>query len=63
LDEPTAHLDADTAASVADAVVRMSSGRTTLLITHDEALARRADRVVFLDAGRTVPGVPIALAA
>jgi ABC-type transport system involved in cytochrome bd biosynthesis fused ATPase/permease subunit len=63
LDEPTAHLDADTAASVAEAIMRASVGRTTLLITHDEALARRADRVVFLDGGRAVTHAPIALAA
>jgi thiol reductant ABC exporter CydD subunit len=63
LDEPTAHLDADTAASVADAIVRVRAGRTTLLITHDEALARRADRVVFLDGGRAVTAAPIPLAA
>jgi ATP-binding cassette subfamily C protein CydCD len=63
LDEPTAHLDADTAASVTEAIVRASANRTTLLITHDEALARRADRVVFLDGGRAVTGAPIALAA
>jgi ABC-type transport system involved in cytochrome bd biosynthesis fused ATPase/permease subunit len=63
LDEPTAHLDADTAASVAEAILRASVGRTTLLITHDEALARRADRVVFLDGGRAVSRAPIAMAA
>jgi thiol reductant ABC exporter CydD subunit len=63
LDEPTAHLDADTAASVADAIVRVSTGRTTLLITHDEALARRADRVICLAGGRAVTGAPIPLAA
>ena len=63
LDEPTAHLDADTAASVADAVIRVSAGRTTLLITHDEALARRADRVVSIESGRAIAAAPIALAA
>jgi thiol reductant ABC exporter CydD subunit len=63
LDEPTAHLDAESAASVADAIVGMSTGRTTLLITHDEALARRADRVVFLGRGRSVTDALIPLAA
>jgi thiol reductant ABC exporter CydD subunit len=63
LDEPTAHLDADTAASVADAIVRVTAGRTTLVITHDEALARRADRIVSLEPGKAASDVPIALAA
>jgi thiol reductant ABC exporter CydD subunit len=63
LDEPTAHLDADTAAAVGDAIMRASAGRTTLLITHDEALARRADRVISLEQGRAAPGMPLAEAA
>ena len=41
LDEPTAHLDADTAAAVGGAIERLAAGRTTLLIAHD-ARCRRA---------------------
>lgn len=52
LDEPTAHLDADTAAAVGDAIARLAEGRTTLLIAHDARLAARAARVVRLDGGR-----------
>jgi thiol reductant ABC exporter CydD subunit len=52
LDEPTAHLDAENAALIADAIRRLAQGRTTLLITHDPALAARADRVVAIEAGR-----------
>ena len=51
LDEPTAHLDADTAAAVGAAIVRLAEGRTTLLITHDASLTARADRVVALRTG------------
>jgi len=48
LDEPTAHLDRETATSVAQAIERLTRGRTTLLIAHDGSLAARADRVVTL---------------
>src|ERR1019366_8735775 len=61
LDEPTAHLDQDTAESVGDAIERLARGRTTLLIVHDEALARRADQIFTIAAGPT--GAAIALLA
>ncbi|HXB65231.1 MAG TPA: thiol reductant ABC exporter subunit CydD [Solirubrobacteraceae bacterium] len=54
LDEPTAHLDADTAAAVGAAVERLAEGRTTLLVTHDARLVGIADEVVTLAAGRAV---------
>lgn len=52
LDEPTAQLDALTAERLMDTVERLCAGRTTLLITHDPSIARAADRIVTLDAGR-----------
>jgi ATP-binding cassette subfamily B protein len=52
MDEPTVGLDADSAALVGDAIWRLAQGRTTLIVTHDLALAARADRVVCLDRGR-----------
>jgi ATP-binding cassette, subfamily C, bacterial CydD len=52
LDEPTAHLDGGTARTVRDAVERLMAGRTVILVTHDQAWTRHADRVVTLDAGR-----------
>ncbi len=55
LDEPTANLDADTARALGDAIVRLSAGRTMLLITHDLELAARADRVLELRDGRLEP--------
>jgi thiol reductant ABC exporter CydD subunit len=48
LDEPTAHLDSRSAAEIGASIERLSRGRTTLLITHDAALAWRAGRVVDL---------------
>jgi thiol reductant ABC exporter CydD subunit len=54
LDEPTANLDPAGAELVGDAVDRLRSGRSALLIVHRPELARRADRIVSLDAGRIV---------
>jgi thiol reductant ABC exporter CydD subunit len=52
LDEPTADLDPASADVVADAVERLSAGRTVLVLAHRPELARRADRVVVLEGGR-----------
>ncbi len=48
LDEPTAHLDAQSSSEVGEAIERLAAGRTTLMIVHRPALARGADRVVEL---------------
>lgn len=63
LDEPTAHLDAETAVAVDAAIVRLAAGRTTLLIAHRSELAARADRVVVLAGGRAAAADALALAA
>jgi ATP-binding cassette, subfamily C, bacterial CydD len=52
LDEPTAHLDPDSAAAVESAVARLAEGRTVLLITHRREFARNCDRVFELRDGR-----------
>jgi ATP-binding cassette subfamily C protein CydD len=57
LDEPTVHLDAVAARRVADTIDELRGSRTIALITHDRALAARADREVWLEAGR-VAGTP-----
>ena len=46
LDEPTAHLDAETAEQVMQALLELGAGRTLVVATHDPALAARMDRVV-----------------
>jgi len=56
LDEPTSDLDVASASAVMEALSRASRGRTTLLVTHDPAVAALADRVVLLDAGRAANG-------
>jgi len=52
LDEPTADLDARSAAIVATAVERLRRGRTVLVIAHDAGVVGPADRVVVLERGR-----------
>ncbi|RKQ72843.1 thiol reductant ABC exporter subunit CydD [Oceanibaculum indicum] len=47
-DEPTAHLDAETAEAVVEGLFRLAEGRTLIIATHDEALAARCDRIVRL---------------
>ena len=55
-DEPTGNLDAATGASIIDLLFQLNaeSGTTLVLVTHDEALARRCGRIVRLAAGRVV---------
>jgi len=55
-DEPTGNLDAATGASIVELLLarRAATGATLLVITHDEALAARAERVVRLADGRIV---------
>ncbi len=52
LDEPTAHLDSETARAITAAIDRLAAGRTTLIVAHDLELAVRADRVVEVARGR-----------
>jgi putative ABC transport system ATP-binding protein len=53
-DEPTGNLDAATGADVIDLIFRLNAeqGTTLVLVTHDEALARRCGRQVRLAGGR-----------
>ncbi len=50
VDEPTAHLDRETAERIADSLCRLAKGRTLVVATHDPVLAGRMDRVVDLAA-------------
>ncbi|MFF2331730.1 MULTISPECIES: ABC transporter ATP-binding protein [unclassified Streptomyces] len=54
LDEPTAGLDVFAARRVMQPLRRLMAGRTTILITHDLALAPDADRILVVDGGRLV---------
>ncbi|CAM5574706.1 thiol reductant ABC exporter subunit CydD [Streptomyces aurantiogriseus] len=48
LDEPTAHLDAETESAITDSVRRLSATRTVILTSHRLALPALADRCVEL---------------
>ena len=64
LDEPTTGLDAESEAAVMEGLEVLMRGRTTIMITHSPALARTADRVVEIEAGRIArQGTPQELAA
>jgi putative ABC transport system ATP-binding protein len=54
-DEPTGNLDSETAGAVAELFhALIDQGKTLLIVTHDENLARRADRVIQLKDGAIV---------
>ena len=54
-DEPTGNLDEESGAAVLDLLRRVTdAGRGIVLVTHDRAATRIADRVLRLDAGRLV---------
>ena len=53
-DEPTGNLDSRTGANIMELMFELnrSSATTLILVTHDNSLAGRCDRVLELDAGR-----------
>ncbi len=54
LDEATSALDAESEAHVQEALARLMSGRTTVVIAHRLATIRRADKIVVMESGRVV---------
>ncbi|HEY3188494.1 MAG TPA: ABC transporter ATP-binding protein, partial [Solirubrobacteraceae bacterium] len=58
LDEPTTGLDVESEAQVLDGLEGLMRGRTTLIVTHSLALARRAHRVIVVDGGGVVAEGP-----
>jgi putative ABC transport system ATP-binding protein len=55
-DEPTGNLDAATGAQIIELMLELNraQGTTLILVTHDEALARRCNRQLHLAAGRVM---------
>ena len=49
-DEPTAHLDTETAREITDALLAIARGRTLVVATHDPVLAARMGRIIHIDA-------------
>jgi ATP-binding cassette subfamily B protein len=56
LDEPTAGLDGESVDRLVGPLFRLTSGRTTIMITHDPRLTAIADRVLTVADGRVTPG-------
>jgi len=54
LDEATSAVDPETEVRMADALERLSAGRTTISIAHRLSTAERADLIVVMDKGRIV---------
>jgi len=54
LDEATSAVDPETEVRMADALERLSEGRTTISIAHRLSTAERADLIVVMDQGRIV---------
>ncbi|MFX0573716.1 ABC transporter ATP-binding protein [Nocardia nepalensis] len=52
LDEVTSALDPVNEAAVHEGIERLMAGRTVVMVAHRLRTVRRADRIVFLDAGR-----------
>jgi ATP-binding cassette, subfamily B, bacterial len=52
LDEPTAHLDIRAEAAFYERFLELTSGLTTMVISHRFATVRRAERIAVLDSGR-----------
>ena len=55
-DEPTGNLDSRTGANIMELMFELnrSSSTTLVLVTHDQALAERCDRILSLDIGKLV---------
>lgn len=55
-DEPTGNLDAATGSQIIELMLELNraQGTTLILVTHDEALAKRCGRQLRLEAGRVV---------
>jgi putative ABC transport system ATP-binding protein len=55
-DEPTGNLDSRTGANIMELMFELnrSSSTTLVLVTHDQSLAERCDRILSLDVGKLV---------
>lgn len=56
LDEPTAHVDPDSAATIGEVIARLAETRTVIAVTHQPDLVGRADQHVHLTPATAPPG-------
>ena len=61
-DEPTGNLDSRTGANIMELMFELNqnSSTTLVLVTHDQALAERCDRILSLDVGKLVSDARVA---
>ena len=61
-DEPTGNLDSRTGANIMELMFELnrSSSTTLILVTHDQSLAQRCDRILSLDVGKLVSDARVA---
>lgn len=57
LDEPTAHLDADSEVALIETIAALARGKTLVLATHSVALLALCERVLSLDEGIVVKDI------
>ena len=55
-DEPTGNLDSETSAKIVDLIFELNqeAGTTLVLVTHDDELAARTQRIIHLKGGRII---------
>ena len=54
-DEPTGSLDSKTGQDIMELFVRLNhNGKTIIIVTHDEKIAKQASRIIYLKDGRIV---------
>ena len=51
-DEPTGNLDTRTGAAIVEILTSLAGEQSVIIATHDERIARSADRVIYLSDGR-----------
>ena len=59
-DEPTGNLDAETSGKIVDLIfgLNQEAGTTLVLVTHDDELASRTQRIIHLKGGRIISDNP-----
>ena len=60
-DEPTGNLDAETSGKIVNLIFDLNkeTGTTLVLVTHDDELASRTQRIIYLKGGKIVSDEPV----